>query len=68
MLGVQVKELRKTFKRFQADGDIIQFLEDVERISSDTGTTDQSPPSGVAPAKMIERDELRLICFDVISG
>ena len=24
--------------------------------------------SGVVPAKMIERDDLRLICFDVISG
>jgi superfamily II DNA or RNA helicase len=68
MLAVQVKDLRKTFKQFQADEDITRLLEDVERISSDTGVTDQSPPSGVAPAKMIERDDLRLICFDVISG
>jgi hypothetical protein len=68
MLAVQVKDLRKTFKRFQADGDISKLLEDVERISFDTGTTDQAPPPDGGPAKMIEREDLRLICFDVISG
>ena len=68
MLAVQVKNLRKTFKRFQADADITRFLEEVERICSDTGASDVSEPASVAPARMIEREDLRLICFDVISG
>jgi hypothetical protein len=42
-----------------------RFL-DVERICSDKRGSDQSPPPTVAPARMIERDDLRLICFDVI--
>jgi hypothetical protein len=68
MLAVQVKALRKTFKQFQADGDITKFLEDVEKVSSETETADQSPPPSTAPSKMIGRDDLTLICFDVISG
>jgi hypothetical protein len=68
MPAIGVKELRKAFKRFQTDGDISQFLEQIETISSDTGAADQSPQAMIAPAKMIERGDLRLICFDVISG
>lgn len=68
MLAIQVKDLRKAFKRFQEDGDITRFLGEVERICSETGASDMSVPTSVAPARMIEREDLRLICFDVISG
>jgi hypothetical protein len=68
MLPVQLKELRKRYKGLQRDASIASLIAGIEAMQSAFG-------SGAAPVSSTEnshaiklrREDLRLICFDVLS-
>ncbi|MBV8055287.1 MAG: hypothetical protein JO071_08625 [Deltaproteobacteria bacterium] len=69
MRRTQVTRLRQAFKEFQRTGAIRTLLEAITEIRSQFG--EQSgvlPPLNQKPAPVLSRDNLRLICFDLISG
>jgi hypothetical protein len=67
MLTVQIKELRKTYKQFQAAEDIKELLESVEQLRTEFGAEPETQEAQ-GPSISIKREDLRLICFDVITG
>lgn len=69
MLGVQVRELRQAYKNFQKQGDIKVLLDTVkeqrERFNGKVETKEEAP---IARGVNLVREDLKLICFDLISG
>lgn len=67
LLTVQIRELRRAFKSFQDSADVKQLLEVIEGLRKSFGTepTEERRLSGRIT---LDRSDLRLICFDVISG
>ena len=69
MLVVQVRELRKAYNNFQRKADIKSLLTAIEGLRAKLGdqpvTTD-----GEASGAMghLGRSDLRLICFDLVTG
>ena len=67
MLTVQVKELRKVYRQFQTSEDIKELLESIENLRTEFGAEPEAEESR-GPSISIKRENLRLICFDVITG
>ncbi len=69
MMGVQVKAVRSAYGQFQEDGDIQQLLQRImslrEEYDGEPAESDEKPTTGPAG---ITRDELRLICFEVVTN
>ncbi|MBW1947667.1 MAG: DEAD/DEAH box helicase, partial [Deltaproteobacteria bacterium] len=69
MLTVQVRELRQAYKTFQTTSDIKALLmalkEQREKFGNATEIDTESLTHKFTPLK---RDDLRLICFDLLSG
>jgi hypothetical protein len=69
MRGVQVQELRQAYKNFQKQGNVKVLLDTVkeqsERFSINVEANDEAP---IFKVGNLARDDLRLICFDLISG
>ena len=67
MMHTQIVTLRSAHREFQRDGDVNRLLEAVEDIRRRFGEQGREErPSPTKPA--INRDDLRLICFDLISS
>jgi len=65
---VQVKELRRTYKEFQASGNFEVLVEALERMR-DAYAADRTGPSlPSASVRVLNRQDLHLICFDVVSS
>lgn len=68
MLTVQVKELRRIFKEFQANESSEVLAEAIERMRV-AYATDRAGPELPSPnVRVLNREDLRLICFDVVSS
>jgi superfamily II DNA or RNA helicase len=67
MWRTQIADLRRAYKEFQRNANIDALLAEVEGIRSRFGN--QHSGRQANPAKpAITRDDLRLICFDLVSG
>jgi len=66
MLTVQVKELRKVYSQFQTAEDIQELLQSIEKLRTEFGA-EPGTKEAQAPTISIKREDLRLICFDIIS-
>jgi hypothetical protein len=69
MLGVQVRELRETYRTFQASSDTVALLAAVLEMETRFGA--QLPAPGIGSpdyTARLKRDDLKLICFDFISA
>ena len=67
MLGIQIKQLRKSYLDFQANSNIRELIASIEGLQQEVSgpaTVDTS----IAPAARLVREDLRLICFDFLSG
>ena len=66
MSGVQVRELRTISDKYQEDGDAEVLVASASRMRSKYGQAESelSPGSRLAP---VSREDLALICFDVLS-
>jgi len=64
MLAVQVRKLRQTYRDFQSKGDIKLLLAAVEELRKNVGG-EESRKEGSA-TKSLKREDLRLICFDLL--
>ena len=65
----QVTTLRAVFKNFQRSGQIRSLLDSIARIRSQIGERPIiEPATARKQAQNLTRDDLRLICFDVISS
>jgi hypothetical protein len=68
MLKVQVTALRRYFREFQSRGDIKLLLDAVENMRKKFGweaTISENSKIGAGPR--LTRDDLRLICFELVT-
>ena len=69
MLKVQVDALRKAYKAFQGKHDVKVILAAVEGLRERFGEQQVTArTAGSTPASPLSREDLKLICFDFISG
>jgi len=64
--GAQVSDMRKAYGRFRGSRDPAVLLEAVQELMTRYGTVAAVKANGRAPR--LDRDDLRLICFDVLSS
>ncbi len=67
MLGVEVKELRTAFRSWQRSGQFPALLDAVETLKDRRGETFQTSIRRTGQVEL-DREHLRLICFDLITG
>jgi hypothetical protein len=69
MLAVQVRDLRQAYKEFQRMGDIKTLLNTIDDFRNKFGTQETNSSNGKpGPFKKLNREDLRLICFDIVTG
>ena len=69
MVGVQVKELRTASRQYQKKPDIQVLLAAVGTIQERVGgVAEQELGSAADRPRPLSRDQLRLICFDLVTG
>jgi superfamily II DNA or RNA helicase len=68
MLTVQIKRLRELYKEFQASSNIEALLYGVEELGEYFGLKTVEGSRRVDEKPRLERSDLRLICFDFLSG
>ncbi|NVM23618.1 MAG: SWF/SNF helicase family protein [Desulfobacterales bacterium] len=69
MLQVQVKELRKIYRDFQNETDIIKLVSDLEELRSRTVSPDLEQRNTEHTSKIrLNRSDLKLICFDILTS
>ena len=66
MRKTQVTQLREAFKDFQRSNELQRLIAAVDEIRAKFGERRVQPRDEKATADSIARDDLRLICFDVI--
>jgi predicted transcriptional regulator len=66
MLAVQVRELRKAYTAFQKSSDIRKLLNGLELSLKDLA--ERNGDNNSRTSMSLNREDLRLICFEVISG
>jgi hypothetical protein len=66
MRKTQANSLRAAFREFQRAGNIRELLGAAEEIRAKFGEPLTIQPTDHEPPLSISRDDLRLICFDVI--
>ena len=67
MLAVQIKALRKACREFQAGGDIHELLKMVMDLKASYGA-EEAETNRKLSTTSITRPDLKLICFDFVSG
>jgi len=67
MLRVHVQRLRQAFREFQSTGNVKAILATIEEVRKTAGT-EASRKEGVGKTGRLKREELRLICFDLITA
>ncbi len=69
MLAVQVRDLRQAYKDFQRKGDVKTLLETVEGLREKFGGEEAvGQRKDTVTARPLGREDLRLICFDLVTG
>jgi SNF2 family DNA or RNA helicase len=69
MMSVQVSQLRKLYREFQKTASITSILASIDSMQSESGGgSRETEATGSGSPVQLEREDLRLICFDVISG
>jgi hypothetical protein len=69
MRGVQVRELRSAYRNFQRQPDIKVFLDIIkEQQEKFNATADNNEEAPIVMAGNLVREDLKLICFDLISS
>jgi hypothetical protein len=69
MLAVQVRELRQAYRDFQRKPEIKTLLGTVDELRSKVGEPQVNQKSpGRGSVSQLSREDLRLICFDLITG
>jgi hypothetical protein len=69
MLNIQVNALRKAYREFQQEGKIKDLLDAVGDLRNKFGEASSVSREGQnGPKRELAREDLRLICFDVISS
>ena len=67
LMSPQIKELRKTYAEFQRTSGIRALVSSVLGVKARYGSADAA--QGARQSRYIlARDDLRLICFDILSG
>ena len=66
--GVYVRSLRKAYEAFTTGGDIASLLTAIATLEVSTATGAEPNGGGAAGTSMrpVQREELRLICFDFV--
>jgi SNF2 family DNA or RNA helicase len=64
--GAQVKDLRKAYQAFNGSRDPVVLLDAVQELMAKYGINVQA--SSETTATRLGRDDLRLVCFDVVSS
>jgi hypothetical protein len=68
MLKVQVDALRKAYKDFQGKRDVKVLLAAAEGLREQFGEQQPATYNTGSPDGSLRREDLKLICFDFISG
>jgi hypothetical protein len=69
MLRVQVTEMKKLYNEYQQTRNIMELVAGLEAMRSAYGINMKQPKNAVSPSRpKLEREDLRLICFDVVSS
>lgn len=69
MRKVQVDALRRAYKEFQVNSEIKSFLTAISGLQERFGGVQtREAKTGSGPVRSLSREDLRLICFDIISG
>lgn len=69
MLRIQVTELKKLYKEYQQTRSIMELVAGLEAMQSAYGINAKHPKNTeFSPRPKLEREDLRLICFDVVSS
>ena len=69
MLAVQVRDLRQGYRDFQRKADIKALLSAVEDLRKKFGEQQANTHgAGARPIGRLSREDLRLICFDLVAG
>lgn len=68
MLTVQIKKLRSLYKGFQTEENVEALLHGVEEQAAYFGTLSAGGRQHAEETPKIERSDLRLVCFDFLSG
>ena len=69
MIQANIRELRQAYKAFQSRGDIQALLDKTTQLQTESGkehTEKQASENG--GRRSYTRDDLRLICFDILTG
>ncbi len=61
-----MRDLRKAYQRFNGSRDPVTLLEAVGQLMAQYGTRAEAGPQ--TTATRLDRDDLRLVCFDVLSS
>lgn len=67
MLTVQVRKLRQSFRAFQGKNDIKLLLKEIQDLHDASGGQ-QGMKEPAEKSKQLKRDDLQLICFDVVTA
>ena len=69
MLAVQVRELRQAYRDFQHKAKVNTLLATIDELRGKVGEPQvHQQSSGSGPVSQLSREDLRLICFDLITG
>ena len=69
MLAIQVRDLRSAYKEFQREGNIEILLTTIDDLRNKFGAQQTASGNGKpGPLDKINREDLRLICFDLVTG
>lgn len=61
----QVRRLREMLREFQSSQDVQHLLHSVKEIRADIGV---NGPTSISGSQRVQREDLRLICFDFLSS
>jgi hypothetical protein len=67
MQNIQVSELRKIYKAYQETQSIAELVADLDGMRATYAVGQQIPNKNGKPLPKLQREDLRLICFDVLS-
>jgi hypothetical protein len=66
MLAVQVRRLRQIHREFQSKADVTDLLSSITELRATSGGAQLPKPPTRSP-KQLSRENLKLICFDIVS-
>jgi hypothetical protein len=68
LLAVQVRKLRQAYREFQVKDDIKTVLNFVDELRKSVGGSQTTTEPRGNTSRQLRREDLRLICFDLLSG